>query len=385
LAAFVLFSLHIASPRLPLILVASGSLGLAIATRYVGIALLPPMLFGLLLFGNRPLRHRITDILIAASVASVPIAVWLIRNMMMAHTATNRSFAVHPIGMRRVGDLIITLHDFVLPVPIPEWVKAINLMTLTGALLLTLAIMYRQRCIKPNTDSVGMIFSSLGILFSLVYIALVLVSISFFDAQTPLDRRICLPVFVLLGVATISLAWSLSQALHKPLIWWSFILCVLVSVGINGIPATKWAIHMHKNGIGYNSRRWNESMTLSLVKSFSQPVIIYSNRPDVIRFKTERDAIMIPKHTFPVTHKQNRNYQEQLQAMCKECVEGKAIVVYLRIRSQWYLPTENEMKLACELPILSQTEDGTIYGRNGKGAEQAAALDADSAALHPRQ
>jgi hypothetical protein len=372
LAAFILFSLHIASPRMPLILVASSALGLAIATRYLGIALLPPMLVGLLLFGNRSLTHRITDILIATSVASVPVAVWLIRNIMTAHTATNRSFAVHPVGTDHMKALIITLHDFVLPAPIPGWMKAINLMTLTGALLLALAIMRRQRYIKLNTNSVSMIFTWLGILFALVYVVLVFVSISFFDAHTPLDRRISLPVFVLLTVAAISLAWSLSHGLQKPIIWWSFILCVLVSVGVNGIPTAKAVIHMHTNGIGYNSRPWNESMTLSLVKSFGKTVIIYSNGPDVIRFKTERDAIMIPVHTFPGTRNPNWNYKEQLQAMCEECAKGEAIVVYLNgITRRWYLPNENEMNLTCELPILSQTEDGTVYGRNGKGAEKA--------------
>jgi len=373
LAAFVLFSLHLASPRLSLILAASVASSLAIATRYPGIALLPPMLFGLLLFGNRPLRHRITDILITVSVASVPVAVWFIRNIMIAHTAANRSFAIHPAGLSHVKDLIVTLHDYVLPgygsIPIPVWVKAIDITIFVGALLLALAIVLRPRFIKLSTVSLAVIFSSLGMLFGLVYIVLVFLSISFFDANTALDGRICLPVFVLLAIAAISLAWSLSGALQRPTIWWVFILGLLVLVSINVMRVTKVAIDMHTNGIGYNSRQWNKSTTLSQLKSFGQAVIIYSNGADVIRFKTGRDAVMIPGHTFVTTRNHNENYQDQLKAMCEECTEGKAVVVYLNgiIPRRLDLPTENEIKSACRLPILSQSEDGTIYGRNRRG------------------
>jgi len=104
------------------------------------------------------------------------------------------------------------------------------------------------------------------------------------------------------------------------------------------------AIDMHTNGIGYNSRQWNKSTTLSQLKSFGQAVIIYSNGADVIRFKTGRDAVMIPGHTFVTTRNHNENYQDQLKAMCEECTEGKAVVVYLNgiIPRRSDLPTENE-------------------------------------------
>jgi hypothetical protein len=370
LGAFILFSLHIASPRLILILMASCLLSLAITTRYVGITLLPPILFGIFYFENRSVRHKIKDILIVISFASVPITAWLIRNILVAQTATNRGFSVHPIGIYHLKTLITTLHNFVFPGNIPVQVGVLDLMVLAFAYFGAMAVMYRLGRIKPHSDSVGMIFSSLSIVFSLVYIAFILISISFFDAATPLSGRICLPVFMVMASAAISLTWSLSYALQKPIIHRIFILFVLFSAGYNGIYAAEKAADMHSNGIGYNSREWNESMTLSEVNSFGRDLIIYSNGPDIIQFKTGRDAIWIAGQINAITRDENLKYQEQLQAMCRDCAESRAILVYFSNIKRWYVPTENEIKLNCDLHILSRSEDGTIYGGIGKKTVQ---------------
>lgn len=56
LASFILFSKYIVNPRFGLPVWASIFLGLAIATRYVGVTLLPPIITGALFLGNRPIR-----------------------------------------------------------------------------------------------------------------------------------------------------------------------------------------------------------------------------------------------------------------------------------------------------------------------------------------
>ena len=384
LAGFIFLSLHIEHPRLYLLLAASLAFGLATATRYVGVSVLPPMIFGLLLLGNRPMRHRIKDAFIAIAVACIPLCAWVIRNIVISQTLTNRSFAFHPVGLGHAKQLIATFHAFVLPVSIHGWTKAIPFVVITVIFITSIAILHRKNYIRHNVNAFSIVFPSLSIVFALTYISLVLVSIAFFDAHTPLDTRILLPVFIVLNITVVSVAWSLSQALDKRIIWWSFILFVFLSVKINGDRAVFEAVDMHRNGRGYTSRYWQNSEAISQLTSVCDTGKIYSNGPDVVRFWTKREVLWIPNKTFPGTRRSNQNYEEQLQLMCRECIEGKAIVVYLNgITWRWYLPTFKELESKCNMPVLRRYDDGVIYGRHLR--TEGGALYGDSAELHPRQ
>jgi hypothetical protein len=363
LAGFILLALHIQRARVCLLLTASVALGLAMVTRYVGITLLPPLAVGLLLFGNRPLRHKLMDISISTTVACIPMGVWLIRNVITSHTATNRTFTLHPIGADHVKEFILTMHDFMLAVSIPNWMKALHLLGAIGLLLLALAIVHRTNYLRLNAGAVRIILPFLCMLFSLTYIAFLLVSISFFDAWTPLDSRLLLPVFVCLIVVAVSLAWSVSQALKKPIIWWSFMMFVVLFSSINGTHTVASASNVHVNGMGYTSRKWQDSPTLAWVKSFRDDVTLYSNGADVIHFQTARDAMMIPNHMNTVTGRPNPAYHEQWQRLCKECEAGKAIIVYLNGIKRAYLSTPEQLTSTCNLPVVHRTDDGTVYGQ----------------------
>jgi 4-amino-4-deoxy-L-arabinose transferase-like glycosyltransferase len=384
LAAFILLSLHIANPSLFLLLAASLAFGLATATRYVGVTTLPPMIFGLVLLGNRPMRHRIKDAAIGIVVAGIPLCAWMIRNVVIAQESTDRSFVFHPIGWGHAKALFFTLYGFVFPVSISTWTKAIHLVVVTVIMFSSIAILHRKNYIRRNVNSFRIVFPSLSIMFALTYISFVLVSISFFDANTPLDARILLPVFIFLTITVVSVAWSLSQALDKRIIWWSFILLVFLSIAINGDRAVLEAVDIHRNGRGYTSRYWRNSKVISQLTFVRETGKIYSNGADVVRFWTKRKTVDIPNKTFASTRKSNQGYEEQLQLMCRECIEGKAIVVYLNgITWRWYLPTFKELESKCNMPVLWRSDDGVIYGRHLKTED--AALEGDSAALHPRQ
>ena len=373
LVAFILLSLHITHPSLYLLLAASLAFGLATVTRYVGIFTLPPMIFGLLLLGNRPMRHRIKDAFIAIAVACIPLCVWVIRNIVIAQTLTNRSFAFHPVGLGHAESLIHILHGLVFPpLSISGWTKAVHLLVITVIFFTSIAILHRKNYIRRNVNSFGIVFPSLSIVFALTYFFFVLVSKSFFDASTPLDTRILLPVFIFLIIAVVSVAWSLSQALDNRIIWWSFILFVFLSVTINGNRAVLKVVDMHRNGRGYTSLYWRNSETLFQLTSVRETGKIYSNGADVVRFWVKREALKIPIKTFPMINRSNQDYEEQLQIMCRECIEGNAIVVYLNgITRRWYLPTFKELESKCNLPVLSRCDDGVIYGRHlrTEGAE----------------
>jgi 4-amino-4-deoxy-L-arabinose transferase-like glycosyltransferase len=124
LAGLILLALYISKPRLSLLLLSSLMFGFAVATRYVGLVLLCPLLFGVLILNQKPFREKLQrHALLAMVVALTPVGLWLLRNTLVAESATNRQFTPHLVEWRHLADLVNTLSDFVLPLAAPIWIK----------------------------------------------------------------------------------------------------------------------------------------------------------------------------------------------------------------------------------------------------------------------
>jgi hypothetical protein len=104
--------------------------------------------------------------------------------------------------------------------------------------------------------------------------------------------------------------------------------------------------------------------------SLARDVKIYSNGPDALQFLTGRSAILIPRSRSSVTLEPNQDHEEQLQDMCNEVGEGRAIVVYLKGVKRSNMPTQQELESTCVMPVLDRLNDGTIYGLSKKQTNQ---------------
>jgi hypothetical protein len=378
LAAYMLVSLYIVRPRRYVLLAASICVSCAMVTRYLGVTLLPPIILGLLLT-DRPLKHKIGDSLVVVIIASFPLASWLIRNIMTTGSATSRSFAVHLFGIPHAAQMIGTMYDMVLPISLPGWRKILQLGVAAILFLIILALLRRkyhiEAYIRRHAGAVHMVLPALCIVFCLTYILFLVISISFFDAFTPLRHRILLPAFLAIAVAGISSAWSLSLALDSRRVWYAFILFVSLSAIINSSRQLDTVVNIRRNGNGYTSQQWRSSETIASVLSLPEDMEIYSNGQDVIQFLTGRAASLIPPTTYPGTLQRNLGFEAQLQIICGEVKEGRAVIVYLNgIPWRWYEPTQEEVKSKCSLQVLARLDDGTIYAQQQAQAEPGAAV-----------
>lgn len=366
MASFLLFSLYLPHPRLYVLVLASLMAGVAVVTRYIGVVLFPTIALAFFLLDNRSIRLKIWDILIFVGVASLPLTSWLIRNILIAQSATDREFAFHPVGLSHVKNMISTLDNFILPIPISHWIKALCVAAAVTVTLLFCGILFinRKTYSKQNVTPTGIVFPVLCLMYSVIYVVFLFTSISFFDAATPLDYRILLPAILAMLIAAIILAWSMSEEINRRWIWYGFILLVFFSVSINMNRAIETAVEIHKNGQGYTSRYWNNSGTIAYLSEDSHEVrTIYSNAPDAISFLTGKEAVMIPAKVSAGTRRVNEAYEEKLNQMLQECREGKALIVYLNACTwRWYLPSIEEVEATDNLPVLKKTQDGVIYG-----------------------
>jgi 4-amino-4-deoxy-L-arabinose transferase-like glycosyltransferase len=375
LAAFILLSLYIARPSIYLLLAAVLCASGALTTRYIGVTLLPPMVTALLFFGMRPRKRKITDSLLAAALALLPLAAWIVRNLITTGTAASRSFVVHRIGLYQARQFLTTMANFIFPVSKSGWLEGLQMETmlavqlipygLFGVLILfTLAFLSRKKALKCYLDTASGSLTSLWLLFLVSYLIFLAISESTFDASTPLDERILLPAFLAITIVFISLIFYLAAALDKRLVWYGFILFMLILIFNNSTEALGVIKDMHKNGSGYTSVEWKNSKTIAAAALLPKELKIYSNGYDVIPFLTGRTVSMLPAVANLETSTAAQDYDHQLQGMCKEVEEGVAAVVYLNsIGWRGFLPSLEELDEKCTMPVLGRFVDGVIYGR----------------------
>lgn len=365
IASIFLFSCHVTRPRLHLIVLAGFMAGLAVATRYVGIVLFPTIVIAFILLKNRSAYLKMKDLAIFVGLASLPLAYCIIRNILVARSATNREFAHHPFDLGHVKSMIYTIGNFALPIPISPWIKTICVAIAVILLFSGISILYIKGNINRNAQSVDVVFSLICLVYSVTYVVLLFFSLSFFDAHTPLDNRILLPVIFPLAIASIIVARSLSRELNRRSIWHVFALLVFSIVSVNVIPAMETAVDIHIHGRGYTSRIWSNSEIIAYLSGDAHGGrTIYSNAPDAIRFLAGKESVMIPAKVSPNSLRANESYEDALKKMIQECIDGRARIVYFdTITSRWYLPSAKEIEATGTLPILTKMQDGIIYGK----------------------
>ena len=366
LAGIIFLSMHAAAPRWHLLAASAISIGLASATRYVGIALLPSAALFLLVFGGRPMRYKVRDALLVLLLACAPLGIWFFHTAQTGST-TGRVFAVHLVSVQHVKNLVVTTSDLILPLPVSNWLKA-GLLGLVTALAAATGVFffdsYKERLRGiVSRHSLAALMPILCVLFSGAYVVFLFLSISFFDAGTPLDYRILSVVLVCLLVLGISLGWTVTRVLKRPGIRSCLLLLLLFSVTSNVFRAASFAMDTRRNGLGYSSRQWRSSECMAFVESLADSVNVYTNDTDAVMFLTHsRKVSMVPAKVVWHSRKPNGRFTEDLLAMAKDCRENGAILVITSAGMNARLLTPEELESICNLRVLRRLADGTVYG-----------------------
>lgn len=364
LISLLLLAIYNSSKNNTILILSSISLGIAVASRYIGIAFIPPFISVLYILIEQPKKQKILTIIMHTILTITPIFLWIIRNYFIAQSPSDRLFIFHLITINKITNMINTLHYFILPKINITYLNALELLIIILILAYMTISVYKSNAITKNFDSNTYVFIIFGTVFSFFYIIVLITSISFFDAYTPTDYRIMSPVFVFFTISVFCLVFEYSEALNKKEIWLLFICCIIFSFRSTSLIKTiNSAQKYNKEGIGLNTVNWNNSPTVKRLKLLDANITKYSNGRDIIYIKTGMSANYLPKKYDSKTTQKNKDFDKEIKVMCYEVGNGDAIIVYfneLAWRSQ--LPSLKELNGLCDLPILYETNDGTIYG-----------------------
>jgi hypothetical protein len=337
-------------------LIISGLLmALAVLTRYAGIVLVITGGLAILFFGTKPLTKKISDSLVFGGLSILPLSIWLVRNLTVAGNATSREVIFHPIGRVQVQQALDTMSSwFLIQSTASGWIK------LSTILLVFLIIAVGLIGAIRRQKEVPIIVLTI-ILFVIAYFAFLVLSISFIDANTPLDSRILSPLYY---CVIILLIFAIGQILEffPENIWLvriAIAMIVVLSIGFL-IKSERFNCLGYRNGLGFNSVSWRQSEMLAHVATLPQGIPIYSNAPEAIYIYTNRPSDRLPAKFQSANHQINTNYQTDLDRMGHVIDANQGVVVYFTTVQHDLLPTSQELIQELQLHQDFATSDGIV-------------------------
>lgn len=348
-------------------------IALALLTRYIGVTLVATGVLSLCLFSKRRFRWRVVESLVFGVIAVAPLGLWLLRNSLSAGTATSRELLFHPVNRQQLGVALTTIGSwFLIPDHASGLLKALPVLVLSLVMAVCMIAWYGR--LRRETGQAGLstlarlpLLIRIILIFIPLYMLFLLTSMTFLDANTPLDTRILSPVYV---TGVILVVYFLAEGLESlgkaTLLRYAVIAISLAFLAGLAVVSIAFIRNAYADGIGFTSRWWRQSPTLALLAGYPAQQIIYTNSPEVFDLFTDRVARSMPKKYESANQRPNESYETELMTLKEQVQKEGAIIVFFVHVMRNTLPSAEEIRDQLGLQILEQTADGVIYGIKGQ-------------------
>ena len=273
----------------------------AVLTRYAGLPLIAT--------GAVVLRGR--DRLRFLCVSVPPYVAWLVRNELVAEETTGRRLRWHPPGWDAFGDgarafghLLVTsgeLGSISLPAGDPG-----TLLQLGLAATLVVSLLGAKRVRAPAIVTTPLVYAAL-------YCGFLAATITLFDAGTPVNERLLVPV---VPAIVLTIAWLVRA---RPLVAAVLVCLFAVAVAQQARTTSLYGIH-------YSGRIWRPARLDGVRLPATQ---LYSNWPGAVAYFTGRSPRRLPEPSDPHTGDRNGDFEEEMVALAEAVRSGRASLVVL--------------------------------------------------------
>jgi hypothetical protein len=359
-------------------------LSLAYLTRYAGASLFITILLSILLLKTLPNREKgsrllnrlpIRESIATLAGAALPILGWSLYNLSLGQggALSNRQIAWHPVPFSTLFEAIKNLltwaasSDLIRLFPSTgRLLSLLSLLLIPGLLAwLTWIIQRRYRSAAETLTGSRLALAFTLSLHILIYLGFLIVSLSFFDASTPLNGRILsvvyLPELILFACG---LAWLWRRLALRKAFWrWglglfcAFFLFISIKDGISAVE------QLSTQGQGFAHQGWRESKTMQAIQALPEEIILYSNKPTAIYLLTGRGSYIIPTPTDSVTGQSRSTYAADRELIQQRVLGGQAALILFGLKDSQE-PDEAALfnDLSAGLPVLEDYGDGVIFG-----------------------
>jgi hypothetical protein len=255
-----LLSVYVTTAKKRWLLAAAVGIAAAGFIRYAGMALVPVALAAIVLARGVPWKRRMIGLVVVLVIIGAAMQGWSMHQK--SRTASGgRRLLYHPPGWSKIDDGARALGDWIAPEEISniQWTGfAVGAVAAIG-----LPLLLR----RDRAGSAAISVADMCGIFVVLYTTFVLISLTFFDAATPLNTRIWMPLVppmaVLLGCATVHIVRS-----PQPIGWrigTSIVLGTVIAVPLwYNVPGV-WNMceNLHTSGQGYLAQKWRNSRLIN--------------------------------------------------------------------------------------------------------------------------
>jgi len=330
-------------------------MALAALTRYAGISVVATGFIAVIILMEGSLIKKFRSAVLMASCALLPLFLWLLRNLILTGSATNRIFRYHPVDSISMRLFLDTISQWFLPGIHSHWIELFLILILF--VTLCLAAWKHRRSTHMHLSRIARLIWILQLFIGL-YLAQIVVSKMFGDAAIRIDSRILSPVF-LAGLLLAMLAWEYcwqKKWLAIASVLFLGIACYIVLP--YWIPRLQYTIkESYEDGIGYLSREWQHSGMIQWLKDLDGTPVVISDGAMAIQFCSDIPAYQIPEDWDPVKAQERPDYQEQILRTRAMLTQPNSYLVILD-KENW--ASRYDSILVEGLQLVSTWEEGVI-------------------------
>lgn len=347
-------------------------LSLAYLTRYAGVSLFITVILVMILL--RPPK-TITRIGVMLAGALPPLLFWLVYNLATSGPASigNRQLLWHPIPIRPFFEALKNLLTWIAPNDLlsatPLWGRLFSLLSLLliAGLIAWLAWMvWQMKNVRKQPKELAKVnpLAFIQALHIPIYLGFLVISLTIFDASTPLDDRILSVIYlpeIIIICSAIAWLWNKLRQRATALGWALVVLCLALAI-FNVKDGYAAMTQLSLEGQGFTHRGISSSPAIQVIRQMP-PTILYSNKPGAIFLLTGKSAYVTPTPIDPVTELTRTNYNNDRLQMQQRVKDGKAILVLFGLRSS---NEQDEVNLYADLseglPIWADYGNIVIFG-----------------------
>jgi hypothetical protein len=323
----------------------------ATLTRFIGITLIATLCLSVLILGTRGLRQRMVDCFIAGLISSVPLLLWVTRNLVEGgHVSFVQNYQTHLPRAHHIKEGLETISLWLMPGRIPFSLRAVTVVTVALVMLLMMVWLRYSSALS---------FCYLNIIYVLIYILVHTLFITFVSLVLYYDARYLSPV--LLSVVLI-----LSLSMHRITLRTSrrvglgiAVLCVLFSVYY--VKRAVFVVNsLHQNGQGLEGLMWRQSKIISSIKKLPGDVRIYSNLPIAVHFLSQREIRDLPFKLDPPTEIPLPDYLRKTKEIGAASQSQRTVIIFVNWANRYY-PSEDDLKEVLSLKEIETASEGSVY------------------------
>jgi len=350
LSSLFTLTLYINKESTLYLIICSILVALSFLLRYVGLSLIITIIVGMLFLCKGGFEKKVSDCAIFLAISSMPMALWISRNLYLTGNPFNRAFGYHMLSLTnfpaKVGHILQRLGSLSFPVYISVILASVLIIILIGYFAKP-----SRKLFKDKLQGIGII-PCLMIIFIIAYLFVVIISVLFFDSAIYLGYRILLPIIVFGQLLIIILlAGYLSN--KKLLI---FVLIII------GCQLYRWDFgKIYKEELVYSGPQWTHSEIINKVNKLPSSYRIYTNGPDVIYFMTGKLTYATPEEIISVKNVPNPKKLSEIREMALNFNEGKSVLVWLdNITWRHDLVSKQSLLSSLMVTLFYMAPDGSI-------------------------